>query len=117
MEYQREIQQGSAVREIKNPFFAVKKYSDIDKPSPKYGKPVEIGSYSLDINKKFIDSDVGLKYYIKPPNPQKVYFDLNHGFDTRHIKERGRDINILSWIKGHLGTEEAGVRYSTLISI
>ncbi|XP_060587570.1 decapping and exoribonuclease protein-like isoform X2 [Ruditapes philippinarum] len=110
MENDRENPQGGVVREIKNPFFAVKKYSDFDKPSPKYGKPVEMGSYSLDINKKFIDSDVGLRYYIQPPNLQKVYFDLNHGFETRHIKERGRDINILYWIKGHMGTEEASER-------
>ena len=81
-------------------FFAVRNYSQFDRASPKYSTQ-EIGSYSLDINKSFVDSNEYLKYYIEPENLGSVHFDLNKGFDTRMIKEKGRDINVLYWIKNH----------------
>lgn len=68
---------------------------------PFFRQPVEVGSFSLDINRKFENSRRQLKYYVKPPDPGNVDFDLRTGYDTMVRKDESKKeyINdILRWI-------------------
>ncbi|XP_045212578.2 decapping and exoribonuclease protein-like [Mercenaria mercenaria] len=73
--------------------------------SPKFETPVEIGSFSLDIKTEFENSKKSMRYFIKPPNPKRVNFDLRKGYDTMIKNEKGREshiLNILHWIVENL---------------
>lgn len=68
---------------------------------PFFRQPVEIGSFSLDINRKFENTRQQLKYYVNPRDPGNVNFDLRKGYDTMVRKDESNKeyINdILRWI-------------------
>ena len=49
---------------------------------PYFRQPKEIGCFSHDTNRHFKNSKEQLKFYVPPPNPKSVHFDLKEGYDT-----------------------------------
>ena len=49
---------------------------------PFFRKPVEIGSFSHNSERKFVHDKSQLKYYAPPEDLRSVHFDLTNGFET-----------------------------------
>ncbi|XP_060570759.1 decapping and exoribonuclease protein-like [Ruditapes philippinarum] len=71
---------------------------ELDCDSVPFKDPKEIGSFSIDINSVYENSRKSLRYFVSPPNPENVRFDLRQGFDTRIIRDTGNDFHVLRWI-------------------
>lgn len=87
--------------ENKNIGLDARNYRLFDKNFPFFRQPNEIGSFSLDINRKFEDSRNQLKYFIKPQDFNRVQFDLRKGYSTMVRKdetEKEYIDSILKWI-------------------
>ncbi|XP_053390820.1 decapping and exoribonuclease protein-like isoform X2 [Mercenaria mercenaria] len=88
---------GSAT-ETELALFETEDHRTFDGASPHFKTPVEIGSFSLDINREFENSQKSMRYFIKPSNPGEVNFDLRKGYDTMIKNEQGRKLDVLRWI-------------------
>lgn len=54
---------------------------------PSFKRPTEVASFSLDINRAFLNDRSMLKRFACPENGASVHFDLNCGYDTFIKKE------------------------------
>lgn len=73
---------------------------------PLYRQPVEVGSFSLDAQRRFFNDRRQMRYYVEPDKSPN--FDLKDGYRDRYIR---RDENvkekldhILRWILANKGT-------------
>ncbi|XP_045212576.1 decapping and exoribonuclease protein-like isoform X1 [Mercenaria mercenaria] len=87
--------------------FDTRNHRYFDKNFPFFRQPVEIGSFSLDINRKFEHSRKQLKYYVKPSDLNRVHFNLCEGYSTmirkdETVKESINYMYILSWISENM---------------
>lgn len=76
-------------------------HAQFDGNFPFFREPKEIGSFSLDIDRKFDHSRKQLKFFVKPPDFNHVNFDLTEGYSTMIRKDESKKdyINdILRWI-------------------
>ena len=69
---------------------------------PTYGKPIELGAYSLDWNGAFHDDARCRKVYEPPPTEKPIAFDLSVGYDefvSKNEDEKHYLNPILKWIR------------------
>ncbi|KAI8512322.1 hypothetical protein Bbelb_089610 [Branchiostoma belcheri] len=81
--------------------FDVYPVSRFDLPFPNYRQPSEVGVFSLDTARDFHNDGRKLRYYVVPPDPKHVNFDLTEGYDTlikRDEDEKEHLDHILRWI-------------------
>ena len=75
-----------------------------DKDFPLFRQPIEIGFFSVNIDREFQDDSSQLKYFVEPVESQ-VSFDLKKGYKDMIRKDESVKtfINpVLSWILKHL---------------
>ncbi|XP_053390375.1 uncharacterized protein LOC123564076 [Mercenaria mercenaria] len=83
----------------KNASFETRNRRAFDTNDPLF-EPEEIGSFSLDINRKYDNTTKQLKYFVKPP-ANRVHFDLRKGYSTMIRKDESKPdfiTDILRWI-------------------
>ncbi|XP_032703094.1 decapping and exoribonuclease protein [Lontra canadensis] len=82
-------------------------------PFPFYGRPSELGCFSLDAQRQYHGDARALRYYSPPPtNDQGPSFDLRDGYPDRYQPrdeelQEGLD-HLLCWLLDHRGKLEGG---------
>ncbi|XP_044111976.1 decapping and exoribonuclease protein [Neovison vison] len=82
-------------------------------PFPFYGRPSELGCFSLDAQRQYHGDAQALRYYSPPPtNDQGPNFDLRDGYPDRYQPrdeelQEGLD-HLLHWLLDHRGKLEGG---------
>lgn len=80
-------------------------------PFPFYGRPSELGCFSLDAQRQYHGDAQALRYYSPPPtNDQGPNFDLRDGYPDRYQPrdeelQEGLD-HLLHWLLDHRGKLE-----------
>ena len=81
--------------------FSVLPLDKFEGDSPYFRQPKEVGCFSLDEERQFLDNDSRLRYYTPP---EVVDFDLRAGykeFIRRDEEKKDRLDDMLRWIKLH----------------
>lgn len=67
---------------------------------PVYKQPVEVGSFSLDSQRRFFNDSRQMKYYVEPDRSPR--FDLRDGYRDRYVKRdesvKERLDHLLRWL-------------------
>jgi len=74
-----------------------------DREFPYFRLPSELGSFSLDGSRKFVDSRSHLRVY-SPPGDGNIAWDLSHGYDVfvqRDESKKEYIDHLLQWIELH----------------
>ncbi|XP_038067147.1 decapping and exoribonuclease protein-like [Patiria miniata] len=101
--------------------FAVRPTTNFTGQFPFFSRPRELGHFSLEIDRSFVNDDRHLKHYYPPSKESDLDLDLRQGFETfvkrdDNVKERLN--NVMKWIihnKQHFLKPErtVGVHYDT----
>ena len=85
---------------LKKANFTVDK-RNYDGEFPYFRKPVEIGAFSLDMNRTFHHNKSQMKYFIRPKDFYRLHFDLKQGYNTMIKKDESTLTyidDVLRWI-------------------
>ncbi|XP_054006089.1 decapping and exoribonuclease protein [Hylaeus anthracinus] len=76
------------------------KINDLTGPAKHFAKPQIVGHYSINGVREYCNDLSQLKYYIKPLDPDNVYFDLddNHNTIYKPENEDSKLDNLLRWM-------------------
>ena len=82
-----------------------------EKPFPVYKQPVEVGSFSLDSERRFFNDARQIRYFVEPP--PKPDFNLRDGYKDRFVKRddgvKEKLDHILRWILANKSKLESSV--------
>lgn len=71
---------------------------------PHYSEPLEVGSFSVDCDRNYVDDKHQLKYLAMPKRLTDLHMDLNKGYSKAVRKEFGKEEKLdifLKWIVCH----------------
>ena len=96
---------GSAVAKTCTELFDVWPVSRFDREFPYFRLPSEVGSFSLDASRVYVDSRSHLRVY-SPPSDRTVAWDLSHGYSDfiqRDESKKEYIDHLLKWaqLNGH----------------
>lgn len=83
-------------------YLSSKPWMKFDLKFPHFRKPIEMGCFSIDERKSFSNSRDQMKFFVPPPNPNKVNFNLRLGYAAFIKKEEDPPAllnNLLKWIQ------------------
>ncbi|XP_056437818.1 decapping and exoribonuclease protein [Gadus chalcogrammus] len=82
-----------------------------EKPFPVYKQPVEVGSFSLDSERRFFNDARQIRYFVEPPS--RPDFNLRDGYKDRFVKRddsiKEKLDHILRWILANKSKLESRV--------